>query len=103
MVNNLPAATGDAGSIPGSGRITGGGHNKALQYSCLENPMDREALGPTVHRVANSLTGLKQLSTHACNDYFHQASLIAQLVKNPLAMQETPVRFLGWEDLLEKE
>ena len=31
-----------------------------------------------------------------------QASLIAQLVKNPPAMQETPVQFLGWEDLLEK-
>ena len=32
-----------------------------------------------------------------------QASLITQLVKNPTAMQETPVRFLGWEDPLEKE
>ena len=32
-----------------------------------------------------------------------QASLIAQLVKNPPAMQETPVRFLGWEDLLERD
>ena len=31
-----------------------------------------------------------------------EASLIAQLVKNPAAMQETPVQFLGWEDLLEK-
>ena len=59
MVKNLPqtqAATGDADSIPGSGRITGGGHSKELQYSCLDNPMDREALRLTVHRVAKSLT-----------------------------------------------
>ena len=35
--------------------------------------------------------------------FFPWASLIAQLVKNPPAMQETPVRFLGWEDPLEKE
>ena len=34
--------------------------------------------------------------------FLHRASLIAQLVKNPLAMQETSVQFLGWEDLLEK-
>ena len=35
--------TGDVGSIPGSGRSPGGGHNNPLQYSCLENPMDRGA------------------------------------------------------------
>ena len=34
---------GDLGSIPGSGRSPGGGHGHPLQYSCLENPMDREA------------------------------------------------------------
>ena len=34
---------GDMGSIPGSGRSPGGGHNNPLQYSCLENPMDRGA------------------------------------------------------------
>ena len=41
---NLPADagdTGDASSIPGSGRFPGGGHGNPLQYSCLENPMDR--------------------------------------------------------------
>ena len=56
VVKNPPAKAGDPVLIPGSGRITGGGHSKALQYSCLENPMDREALGPTIHRVAKSLT-----------------------------------------------
>ena len=42
-------ATGDAGLIPGSVRSPGGGHSDALQYSCLENPMDREAWRAEVH------------------------------------------------------
>ena len=49
---------GDPGSIPGSGRSTGGGHGNPLQYSCLENPMDREALRATIHGVTKSLTQL---------------------------------------------
>ena len=52
--------TRDAGSIPGSGRSPGGGNGKPFQYSCLKNLMDGE-----VHRVANSRTQLKWLSTHA--------------------------------------
>ena len=43
MVKNLPANTGDAGLIPGSGRSPGGGNGGSVQYSCLENPMDIEA------------------------------------------------------------
>ena len=46
VVKNLPANAGyirDAGSIPGSGRSPGGGLGNPLQYSCLENPMDRGA------------------------------------------------------------
>ena len=50
------------GSVPGSGRSPGGGHGNPLQYSCLENPMDREAWWATVHGVAKSQT---QLSTCA--------------------------------------
>ena len=42
----------------------GGGHEDALQYSCLENPTDRGAWWATVHGVAKSQTRLKQLSTH---------------------------------------
>ena len=45
VVKNLPANAGDArdmGSIPGSGRCPGVGNGNPLQYSCLENPMDRE-------------------------------------------------------------
>ena len=51
----------DMGSIPGSGRSPGGGHNNPLQYSCLENSMDRGAWWATVHRVAKNWTQLKQL------------------------------------------
>ena len=48
--------TGDEGLIPGSGRTPGKGHGNPLWYSCLENPMDREAWQATVHRVAESDT-----------------------------------------------
>ena len=50
--------TGDAGLNPGSGRSPGGGHGNPLQYSCLENPMDRGAWWATVHGVAQSRTQL---------------------------------------------
>ena len=53
----------DAGSILGLRRSPGGGHANPLQYSCLENPMDRGAWLATIHRVTKSQTGLKQLST----------------------------------------
>ena len=43
-------ATGEGGSIPGLGGSSGGGHGSPLQYSCLENPMDRGVWWPTVHR-----------------------------------------------------
>ena len=43
MVENPSANTGDVGSIPGSERCPGGGHGNPLQYSCLENPVDRGA------------------------------------------------------------
>ena len=66
-VKNLPANAGDArdaGLIPGLGRAPGGGHGNPLQYSCLENPMDRGAWQDTIHRVAKSRTRLKPLSMH---------------------------------------
>ena len=52
MVKNLPAYAGDLGSIPGSGRSPREGNGNPLQYSCLENPMDRGAWWATVHGVA---------------------------------------------------
>ena len=66
---NLPPNAGnlrDMGLIPGSGRSLGGGHGNPLQYSCLENPMDRESWWAAVHRAVKSWTRLKLLSTHAC-------------------------------------
>ena len=47
---------GATGSIPGSGSSAGGGNGNPLQYSCLENPMDRGAWWVTVHRVRKSQT-----------------------------------------------
>ena len=44
------------GSIPGLGRLPGGGHDNPLQYSCLENSMDRGIWWATVHRVTKSWT-----------------------------------------------
>ena len=46
---------GDPGSIPGSGRFPGEGNGNPLHCSCLQNPMDREAWWPTVHRVTKEL------------------------------------------------
>ena len=59
MVKNSPANAGDGGdmgSIPGSGRPPGGGHDNTPQYSCLENPMVRGAWWATVYRVAQGQT-----------------------------------------------
>ena len=69
MVKNLPANARDirgAGLIPGWGRAPGGGHGNPLQYSCLENPMDRGAWW-----------GCKKLDTteatwHACRQGYTQ-------------------------------
>ena len=55
----------DSSSFPGLGRSPGGGHGNPLQYSCLENPMDRGAWRATVHTVVQSWIRLKRLSTHA--------------------------------------
>ena len=73
----------------------GEGNGNPLQCSCLENPRDGGAWWADVYGVAQSWTRLKRLSSS-------RASPIAQLVKNPPAMQETPVQSLGWEDPLEK-
>ncbi|KAI4548149.1 hypothetical protein MG293_000479 [Ovis ammon polii] len=53
---------GDLGSIPGSGRSPGEGNGNPLQYSCLENPMDRGAWWATVHGVAKSRTRLSDFT-----------------------------------------
>ena len=67
VVKNLPAHAGevrDTGSIPGWGRSPEGGHGNPLQYSCLENPMDKGAWYATVHGVTKNGTRLKLLRMH---------------------------------------
>ena len=63
-VKILLAVQADVSSITRSGRSPGGGHGNPLQYSCLENLMDRGAWGATVPRVAKNWTRLKRMSTH---------------------------------------
>ena len=55
----------EMGSVPGSGRFRGRGNSNPLQYSCLENPMDKGAWQATVYRVTKSQTQLEGLSMHA--------------------------------------
>ena len=64
----------DTGSIPGLGRSPGRGHGNPLQYSCLENPMDRGAWRATVHRVAKSQTRLSNFT------FFLSFTLMLKLV-----------------------
>ena len=59
VMKNLPANAGDAGLIPVSGRSPGEENGNLLQYSCLENPVDRGAWWAAVHRVTHSQTRLK--------------------------------------------
>ena len=67
VVKNPPGNAGDyrdAGSIPGLGRSPGAEYGNPLQYSCLENPMDREIWRTTVHMVAESDKTEKSLERH---------------------------------------
>ena len=86
-VKNLPANAGgvrDTSSIPGLGRSLGGGHSNPLQCSCLENPMDRGAWWATVHRVSQSRTRQKQLSTshtHLLIPGVHQTPSLFQALR----------------------
>ena len=68
---------GDMDSIPGSGRSPGGRNGNPLQYSCLENPMDRGAWWATVHGVTKSWILLKWLHTKQnCNLPEHMSKII---------------------------
>ena len=85
-VKNPPANAGDIrdkGSVPGLRRSPGGGHGNPLQYSCLENPMDRGAWWATVHGVTKSQTRLRRLSTHSTahrNDYIWGISIVSRFL-----------------------
>ena len=80
MVKNLPANARDArdmGLIPGLGRSPGEGNGNPLQYSCLENPMNRGAWRATVHGVAESHTRLSEhiaCKSSICQIWGHEES-----------------------------
>ena len=65
MLKHLSANAEDVGSIPGSGRSPGEGNGTPLQYSCLENPMDRGAWQATVHGVAKSQNMIEHAHMHS--------------------------------------
>ena len=82
VVKNPPANVGDTGSVPGSGRSPGGGHSNPLQYSCLENPMDRGAWWATVHEVTESQTQM--------SDWAQAQACFSQLMKFHLSEYSFP-------------
>ena len=77
-IPGLPRWLSDVDLIPRSGRSPGEGQGNPLQYSCLENPMDRGAWRATVHRVTKSRT---RLSTHIHGDFItHQLCQLEQTI-----------------------
>ena len=70
LVKNPPANAEDAALIPGSGRSSGGGNGNPLQYSCLENSMDRGTWQATVHGVAKSQTRLSRYAAAAAQGHW---------------------------------
>ena len=88
VVKNPPANAGDVrdkGLIPGLGRSPRAGHGNPLQYSCLENPMDRRARQTTVHGVTKSRTQLRRLRTCAPTN-----TRIQDQTKNTSGFQDGP-------------
>ena len=61
---------GDVGLIPGSGRSPGGGHGNPLQYSCLENPIEREAWRVTVHGVKKESDMTEHVCAHSHTQFY---------------------------------
>ena len=105
VVKNLSTNAGDMGLIPGLGRYPGGGNGNPLQYSCLENFMDRGTWRATVHRVAKNWMLLstwmeKEMATHS--------SILAWRIpwtEGPGGLQSTGLQRVGhdWATSLFKE
>ena len=94
---------GHLGSIPGSGRSPGELNGYPLQYSCLENSMDRGDWWATVHGITKNRTRLSDFHPFTPSLIYNWAFPVAQRLKRLPAMQETWIRPLGREDPLEKE
>ena len=75
VVKNPFANAGDMGLIPGSGRSPGVGNGNSLQYSCLENSMDRGAIQAIVHTVANNHTTIESPHAH-CSPIFYMVCIL---------------------------
>ena len=73
-------SVGDLGLIPGSGRSPGEGNGNPLLYSCLENPMDREAWEATVHGVAKSRTQLSNFIHSLMLQHPDQSTLLSIII-----------------------
>ena len=105
VVKHPPANAGDqrdVGLIPGSGRSPGGGHGNPLQYSCLENPMDRGAWRATVHRAVKSWTQPKGLSTHAPEVNAKDEKEVGHMKVNTAQIQKMKVSAAGEVITLQK-
>ena len=97
MVKNPPANAGDTGFIPESGRSIEGGNGNPLQYSCLENSMDRGAWWATVQGIAKSWTRLSDETTTMSSSMV--TILLSQLNKGPERLTNLPAviqPFGGW-------
>ena len=79
--------TEDSGSIPGLGRSPGGGHGNPLQYSCLENPMERGARWAIIHGVSES-DSTEHRRAHTRMHTHHSHGLIAHCVPDTILEAE---------------
>ena len=87
VIKNPSTDAGDTegvGSIPGWRRSPGGGNGNPLQYSCLENPMDRGAWRATVHGVTKESDTTEQLSTHTLTDIYMALPFCAKSLRSIL-------------------
>ena len=90
---------GDLGSIPEWGRSPGEGHDNPLQYSCLENPMDRGTWQATIHGAAKSQTQLSNIHSHT---HSHNLRLPRWPSGKESAYQYRGHGFSPWGDPLEE-
>ena len=90
LVKNPPADAGDTGSIPGLRRSPGGQNGNPLQYSCMENPMDREASWVVIHEVAKNQTWLRD---QACIVRVEQEALFYSYVQLSLWLHFISLKF----------